>query len=112
VSRPLAGPWPKDVDGEIRVVVPQKALGELSRMAEEIGGEIVFSREENQMFFEMGRCMLTSKLLEGQFPNFEKVLPKGNDKIIDGRIPSETLEAVSLLSSERNRAVVALGQAS
>lgn len=112
VSRPLAGPWPKEAEGEIRVVVPQKALGELSRMAEEIGGEIVFSREENQMFFEMGRCLLTSKLLEGQFPNFEKVLPKGNDKIVElDRIPfADALRRVSLLSSERNRAVkVALG---
>lgn len=107
VSRPLASPWPKEAEAEIRVVVPQKALGELSRMAEEIGGEIVFSREENQMFFEMGRCMLTSKLLEGQFPNFEKVLPKGNDKIIElDRMPfSDALRRVSLLSNERNRSV-------
>ena len=107
VSRPLAGPWPKEADDEIRVVVPQKALGELSRMAEEIGGEIVFSREENQMFFEMGRCILTSKLLEGQFPNFEKVLPKGNDKIVEleRMVFGDALRRVSLLSSERNRAV-------
>src|SRR5262249_23265185 len=81
VSRPLAGSGAPEA--EIRVVIPHKALGELSRIAEEIGGEIVFCREENQIYFEMGRCTLSSRLLEGQFPNYEKVLPKGNDKVVE-----------------------------
>jgi DNA polymerase-3 subunit beta len=110
VSRPLAGPG---ADPEIRVVIPHKALGEISRIAEEIGGEIVFSRQENQIFFEMGRCTLTSRLLEGQFPNFEKVLPKGNDKIVElDRVAlSDAVRRISLIANERNRAVkVALAQ--
>jgi len=104
VSRPLAGPG---ADPEIRVVIPHKALGELSRIAEEIGGEIVFSRQENQIFFEMGRCTLSSRLLEGQFPNFEKVLPKGNDKIIelDRGAFADAVRRISLIANERNRAV-------
>ncbi len=104
ISRPLADGSPS---GEIRVVVPQKALGELSRIAEHVGGEIVFSREENQMFFEMGRCTLSSRLLEGNFPNFEKVMPQSNDKIVElGREAfSDALHRVSLVANERNRAV-------
>jgi DNA polymerase-3 subunit beta len=104
VSRPLAG---GGADPEIRVVVPHKALGELSRIAEEIGGEIVFSRQENQIFFEMGRCTLSSRLLEGQFPNYEKVLPKGNDKLIelDRMAFSDAVRRISLIANERNRAV-------
>ncbi|HET6373383.1 MAG TPA: DNA polymerase III subunit beta [Candidatus Polarisedimenticolia bacterium] len=104
VSMPLQG---GGSGAEMRVVIPQKALGEISRIGDEIGGEIVFCRDENHMFFEMGRCTLSSRLLEGQFPNFEKVLPKGNDKIIElGRVAfSDGLHRVSLLANERNRAV-------
>jgi DNA polymerase-3 subunit beta len=104
VSRALAGDGPS---GEIRVVIPHKALGEISRIAEEVGGEIIFSRHENQIFFEMGRCTLTSRLLEGQFPNYEKVLPKGNDKRVElGRGAfGDAVRRVSLIANERNRAV-------
>lgn len=113
VTRPLTVSNGKGPGEEIRVVIPGKALAELSRMAEEIGGEIVFSREENQIFFEMGRCLLSSRLLEGQFPNFEKVVPKGNDKIItlSRTAFGDAVRRVSLIANERNRAVkVALGK--
>jgi len=104
VSRPLEQ---RASDATLQVVIPHKALGELSRIAEEIGGEIVFCKEENQIFFEMGRCTLGSRLLEGQFPNYEKVLPKGNDKIIElDRVAfGDALRRVSLLANERSRAV-------
>ncbi len=106
VSRPIASSGSGEVE-EIRVVIPQKALGEISRIAEQVGGEIVFSRQENQMFFEIGRCTLSSRLLEGQFPNFEKVLPTENDKVIElGREAfSDALHRVSLLAEERNKAI-------
>ncbi|HKY31517.1 MAG TPA: DNA polymerase III subunit beta [Candidatus Polarisedimenticolia bacterium] len=105
VARPVEGGRP--VDRDIRVVIPHKALGELLRIAEEIGGEIVFSRQENQIFFEMGRCTLSSRLLEGQFPNYEKVLPKGNDKVIelDRTAFFDAVRRISLIANERNRAV-------
>jgi len=107
VSRPLTQDSSKALEAEIRVVIPHKALGELSRIAEEIGGEIVFCKEENQIFFEMGRCTLSSRLLEGQFPNYEKVLPKGNDKLVelDRTAFGDALRRVSLLANERSRAV-------
>jgi DNA polymerase-3 subunit beta len=107
VSRPLTQDSSKALESEIRVVIPHKALGELSRIAEEIGGEIVFCKEENQIFFEMGRCTLSSRLLEGQFPNYEKVLPKGNDKLVelDRTAFGDALRRVSLLANERSRAV-------
>jgi len=104
VRRPLVGKGPSR---EIRVVIPQKALGELSRIAEEVGGEIVFSRHENQIFFEMGRCTLASRLLEGQFPSYEKVVPAGNDKKIELERTSfgNAVRRVSLIANERSKAV-------
>jgi len=104
VRRPLVGKGPSR---EIRVVIPQKALGELSRIAEEVGGEIVFSRHENQIFFEMGRCTLASRLLEGQFPSYEKVVPAGNDKKVELERTSfgNAIRRVSLIANERSKAV-------
>jgi len=104
VRRPLVGKGP---ESETRVVIPQKALGELSRIAEEVGGEIVFSRHENQIFFEMGRCTLASRLLEGQFPSYEKVVPAGNDKKIELERTSfgNAVRRVSLIANERSKAV-------
>jgi DNA polymerase III subunit beta len=104
VRRPLVGKGPSR---EIRVVIPQKALGELSRIAEEVGGEIVFSRHENQIFFEMGRCTLASRLLEGQFPSYEKVVPAGNDKKVELERTSfgNAVRRVSLIANERSKAV-------
>ena len=104
VRRPLVGKGPSR---EIRVVIPQKALGELSRIAEEVGGEIVFSRQENQIFFEMGRCTLASRLLEGQFPSYEKVVPAGNDKKVELERTSfgNAVRRVSLIANERSKAV-------
>jgi len=104
VRRPLEGSGPST---EMRVVIPHKALGEVSRIADEVGGEIIFSMQENQIFFEMGRCTLASRLLEGQFPSFEKVLPKGNDKKIelDRTSFGDAVRRVSLVASERNKAV-------
>jgi len=106
VTRPLPGAKAKG-DEEARVVIPHKALVEISRIAEEMGGEIVFSRQENQIFFEMGRCTLTSRLLEGQFPNYEKVLPKGNDKVVHLQRDAfgSAVRRVSLIASDRNRAI-------
>ncbi len=104
VSRPLASAGDQ---AELRVVVPHKALMELARIGEEIGGEVLICREDNQIFFETGRALMSSRLLEGQFPSYEKVLPKGNDKIVE--LPrgafGDALKRVALLSSERNRAV-------
>jgi len=104
VRRPLVGKGP---ESETRVVIPQKALGELSRIAEEVGGEIVFSRHENQIFFEMGRCTLASRLLEGQFPSYEKVVPAGNDKKVELERTSfgNAVRRVSLIANERSKAV-------
>ena len=103
VSHPHAG----GSESDLRVVIPQKALSELSRIGEEIGGEILFSKEENQIFFEMGRCVLASKLLEGNFPNFEKVIPTANDKVIvlDRTGFADAVKRVSLVANDRNRGI-------
>ena len=68
----------EDVTEEIRVLVPKKAMAELVKMISE-GGEadkIGFSRDDNHLFFDMGKRLLVARMLTGQFPNFEAVLPQ------------------------------------
>ena len=71
-----------DVNEEIKVLVPKKAMAELVRIISESADaeRIGFSRDENHLFFDMGKRLLISRMLTGQFPNFEAVLPRGNDR--------------------------------
>jgi DNA polymerase-3 subunit beta len=72
----------EDVNEEIRVLVPKKAMGELVRMISESADteKVGFSRDENHLFFDLGKRLLVSRMLTGQFPNFEAVLPRNNDR--------------------------------
>jgi DNA polymerase-3 subunit beta len=93
-------------DDALRVIVPRKTLSELQKLVDGLDSAR-FALKENQMFFEAGRRRLQSNILEGNFPNYEKVLPQENDQTVE--IPTgalrEALERVSLLSTERSRAV-------
>ena len=93
---------------EIRVVVPRKALIEVCRLcAENEDGEVLFGRDENHLFFQVGGSTLDCRVLEGNFPNFEKVIPKDNDKEIELAASDlgNIMKRVSLLSDERTRPV-------
>ena len=99
----------EDVSEEIRVLVPKKAMGELVKMISE-GGEtekIDFSRDDNHLFFDMGKRLLVARMLTGQFPNFEAVLPRNNDRIvtIDREEITAAIRRVAILSDERSRTV-------
>src|SRR6059036_981191 len=72
-----------DVAEEVRILVPKKAMGELVRMISETETEnerIGFGRDDNHLFFDLGRRLLVARMLTGQFPNYEAVLPRGNDR--------------------------------
>ena len=68
---------------------------------------MTYERGDNHLFFDVGRRQLISRMIDAQFPAYERVLPKGNDKRIEferDRLTS-TVKRVALLSSERSRAV-------
>ncbi|MEN3336961.1 MAG: polymerase subunit beta [Acidobacteriota bacterium] len=106
---PKTGAKDKDkAADEVRVILPRKTLMELGRLLGEGGeGEIQFERGENHLFFEVSGRLLISRMIDGQFPAFERVIPKGNDKRIDfdrDRL-TNAVKRVALLSNERSRAV-------
>src|SRR5687768_14113782 len=97
------------VDGdEVRVILPRKTLLELGRLLAEGGdGDIQYERGENHLFFSVGERLLISRMIDGQFPAFERVIPKNNDKHVEfdrDRLTS-AVKRVALLSNERSRAV-------
>jgi DNA polymerase-3 subunit beta len=93
---------------ENRVILPRKTLLELGRLLAEGGeGDIQYERGENHLFFTVGDRLLISRMIDGQFPAFERVIPKNNDKHVEfdrDRLTS-AVKRVALLSNERSRAV-------
>jgi DNA polymerase-3 subunit beta len=97
----------KEKDAEDRVILPRKTLLELGRLLSEGEGEIRYERGENHLFFDIGGRLLISRMIDGQFPAFERVIPKSNDKRVEfdrDRLTS-AVRRVALLSNERSRAV-------
>jgi DNA polymerase-3 subunit beta len=95
-------------DEENRVILPRKTLLELGRLLAEGGdGDIQYERGENHLFVGVGDRLLISRMIDGQFPSFERVIPKNNDKSVEfdrDRLTS-AVKRVALLSNERSRAV-------
>jgi DNA polymerase III subunit beta len=92
---------------EIKAILPKKTLGELARLLAEGDEDIRYERGENHLFFDVGGRLLISRMIDGQFPAYERVIPKGNDKHIEFERDRLTnaVKRVALLSNERSRAV-------
>jgi DNA polymerase III subunit beta len=94
---------------ELRVLIPKKAMSELGRLLAEAGkdGAVQFSKDENHLFFSVGDRTLISRMLTGQFPNYEAVLPRENKRLveIDRVALTDAIRRVALLADERSRAI-------
>jgi len=106
VTVPRESKTKNDAD-EIKAILPKKTLGELSRLLMEGDGDIAYERGENHLFFQVGDRLLISRMIDGQFPAYERVIPKGNDKHLEFERDRLTnaVKRVALLSNERSRAV-------
>ena len=92
---------------ESKALLPKKTMQELSRLLADGDSDVVYERAENHLFFTVGSRRLFSRMIDAQFPAFERVIPKNNDKSIEferDRLTS-AIRRVSLLSNERSRAV-------
>jgi DNA polymerase-3 subunit beta len=107
VSVPRDGKANKKDADEVKAILPKKTLGELGRLLAEGGEDISYERGENHLFFGVGPRLLISRMIDGQFPAYERVIPKGNDKHIEFERDRLTnaVKRVALLSNERSRAV-------
>ena len=92
---------------EVKAILPKKTLGELGRLLTDGDGTVGYERGENHLFFDVGGRRLISRMIDGQFPAYERVIPKGNDKHIEFERERLTnaVKRVQILSNERSRAV-------
>ncbi len=90
---------------EDSVLVPRKALQELQRIEGE--GSLSYRRGEHHLSFQLGRRELICRILEGTFPDYERVIAKDNDKkiLFDRKPLAEAVQRVALLTGDRARAV-------
>jgi DNA polymerase-3 subunit beta len=95
------------VKSEIRALIPRKTLVELGKLAPDELESIEFANTENHLFFTIGERQLISRVLSGQFPNYEMVIPKENDKriVLNSLEFSDALKRVAVMADEQSHAV-------
>ena len=97
------------LNGEVKVLIPKKAMDEIEKLAGVAGSEaqVEFAKDESHLFFQLGHRLLISRILTGQFPNYEAVLPRENNKqiVIDRAELSDAVRRVAQLADQRSHAV-------
>jgi DNA polymerase III subunit beta len=97
------------LNGEVKVLIPKKAMDEVEKLASTAGpdAQIEFAKDESHLFFQVGHRLLISRILTGQFPNYEAVLPRDNNKsvVIDRTELCDAVRRVSQLADQRSHAV-------
>ena len=98
---------PQGAEAMPEIILPRKAVGELRKLLDDAEGEMQISLSETRAEFAFGSVRLTSKLIDGSFPDYTRVIPAGNDKIltIDRSLFSSAVDRVSTISSEKSRSV-------
>jgi len=97
----------KDGSDAIDTLIPRKTLAELTKLTAGFEGEISLGLDNNHIFFEVGPRLLVSRMLYGQFPNYDMVMPKNNDKSVqfDSGLLNSAVRRVALMSDERSHAI-------
>ena len=99
-------PSPEGAQGMPGIIIPRKTIGEISKLAGEADSDVTVSLSANQIRFQLGDVVLASRLIDGTYPDYEKVIPVANDKTIeaDAAVLSAVIERVSVVS-EKSRGI-------
>jgi DNA polymerase III subunit beta len=100
-------PLPSGAKGMPGVIVPRKTVLELAKLVEDADGEVRVELSPSKIRVSTARVVLTSKLIDGTFPDYERVIPQSNDKKmeVDNTAFAQAVDRVSTLSSDKGRAV-------
>lgn len=100
-------PRPDGAAGMPDVIVPRKCVGELRKLLDEVDGTVEVSLSPTKIRFGLGSAVLTSKLIDGTFPDYSRVIPTGNDKLlrIDPKSFMQGVDRVATIATEKTRAV-------
>ncbi len=100
-------PLPEGAAGMPGVIVPRKTVMELRKLLDEMQDDVSVSLSDTKIRFTFAETVLTSKLIDGTFPDYDRVIPSGNDRIleVDCKLFAEAVDRVSTISTEKSRAV-------
>jgi DNA polymerase III subunit beta len=100
-------PLPEGAAGMPGVIVPRKTVVELRKLLDEMEQDVTVALSDTKVRFTFGATVLTSKLIDGTFPDYDRVIPTGNDRILEVECKpfAEAVDRVSTISTERSRAV-------
>ena len=103
----VEGVLPDQADGMPGVILPRKTVGELRKLIDESIDDVEIELSETKIRFIFDSVVLTSKLIDGTFPDYERVIPVGNDKemVVNCKSFAEAVDRVSAISTEKSRAV-------
>jgi DNA polymerase-3 subunit beta len=89
------------------IILPRKAVSELRKLLDDFDGDVLIGLSETRAEFRFGVVRLTSKLIDGTFPDYTRVIPVGNDHImqVDVSAFSAAVDRVSTIASEKSRSV-------
>jgi len=98
---------PAGSEGMPGIIIPRKTVSELQKLIDNPDVPVTTELSDTKIRFTIGSVVLTSKLIDGTFPDYQRVIPTGNDKklIIDRQSFAAAVDRVSTISSERGRAV-------
>lgn len=89
------------------IIIPRKAVAEILRMAEEAGGDVHLAGTAGKLTAEAGGARLLTKLIDGTYPDYQRVIPRGNERsvVVDAGAFASAVDRVGTVASERGRAV-------
>ncbi len=89
------------------IILPRKAVSELRKLLDDFDGDVFVGLSETRAEFQFGVVRLTSKLIDGTFPDYTRVIPVGNNRImkVDASAFSAAVDRVSTIASEKSRSV-------
>ena len=100
-------PAPEGFSGAPGVIIPRKTINEARRLLDDAGEEIMLGVSAQKVRFNVGHAAMTSKVIDGSFPPYERVIPRDKSRVmlIDNALFAAAVDRVATISTEQSRAV-------
>jgi DNA polymerase III subunit beta len=98
---------PEGAEGAPGVIIPRKTVQESRRLMEDAGESLALSVGTQKIRFDVGRVALTSKVIDGSFPDYTRVIPRDNTRVMsaDNALFAAAVDRVATISSEKSRSI-------
>ena len=106
-ASPAVHTVPDGAAGMPGIIVPRKAVGELRKLVDEIDGAVAIELSDTKIRFAFDTAVLTSKLIDGTFPDYERVIPQSNDKMLEvaAAVFVQAVDRMAAISTDKSRSI-------